>query len=97
MPARPYLEVPLVSVDRPITELGVIIGRTRGYLLSEETAQDAVDALAAVSRDVIGAAHGAGVSLIEDGQRRSVGATDGYVMTADTLQYSLGEGPCLSA
>ncbi|MEC5200441.1 GAF domain-containing protein [Arthrobacter sp. PL16] len=80
-----------------VDEIGVIIGRTKRYLLSDGTAQDAVDALADVARDVIGGAEGAGVSLIQDGNRTSVGATDAKVLQADTLQYSLGEGPCLTA
>ncbi|RJT75095.1 ANTAR domain-containing protein [Arthrobacter cheniae] len=80
-----------------IDELGVIIGRTKGFLLTEQTVQDAVDALAEVARDVIIHADGAGVSLIRDGDRTSVGATDAKVLEADNLQYTLGEGPCLSS
>jgi GAF domain-containing protein len=84
--------------DTPrVDEIGVIIGRTKGFLLSDRTAHEAVDALAEVARDVIGHAEGAGVSLIRDGERISVGATDAKVLEADTLQYKLGEGPCLSA
>ncbi|RJT81062.1 hypothetical protein D6T63_07755 [Arthrobacter cheniae] len=73
-----------------INELGVIIGRTRGFLLTEQTAQEAVNALAEVARDVITGAEGAGVSLIRDGDRTSVGATDAKVLEADNLQYTLG-------
>jgi GAF domain-containing protein len=80
-----------------VDEIGVIIGRTKRYLLSDGTAQDAVDALADVAGDVIDKAEGAGVSLIQDGNRTSIGATDAKVLQADNLQYSLGEGPCLSA
>lgn len=79
-------------------ELKTIFGRTKGYLLTEQTAHDGVDGLAEVARDVVGPATGAGVSVISvDGQRRSVGATDARVLEADTLQYELGEGPCLTA
>jgi GAF domain-containing protein len=85
------------SISPQISELGVIIGRTRGYLLTEQTAQAAVDALAEVARDVIRHAEGAGVSIIRAGERTSVGATDADVLEADALQYSLGEGPCLSS
>jgi GAF domain-containing protein len=84
--------------DTPrIDELGVIIGRTKGFLLTEQTAHDAVNALAEIARDVIILAEGAGVSLIQDGNRISVGATDRKVLAVDDVQYTLGEGPCLSA
>ncbi|MDQ0734767.1 GAF and ANTAR domain-containing protein [Arthrobacter agilis] len=81
----------------PITELGVIIGRTKGFLLTEQTAQHAVNELAEAARSVIDHAEGAGVSLVAGGERTSVGSTDSYVLAADQLQYKLGEGPCLTA
>ncbi|MHA7283894.1 GAF and ANTAR domain-containing protein [Arthrobacter sp. TMS2-4] len=75
-----------------------IFGRTNGYLLTEQTAHDAVDGLAEIARDIIGAAEGAGVSLMDtDGRRMSVGATDPRVLEADDQQYELGQGPCMSA
>jgi GAF domain-containing protein len=79
-------------------ELLAVFGRTNGYLLTEQTAHEAVDGLAQIARDIIGAAEGAGVSLIDtQGTRMSVGATDPRVLEADDLQYGAGEGPCLSA
>jgi GAF domain-containing protein len=79
-------------------ELFTLFGRTNGYLLTEQTAHDAVTALSAVARDIIGAAEGAGVSIIDSsGHRTSVGATDDIVVHADDLQYQLGEGPCINA
>ncbi|MFJ6003384.1 GAF and ANTAR domain-containing protein [Arthrobacter sp. NPDC092385] len=82
----------------PSSELFTIFGRTKGYLLTEQTAHDAVEALAGVAKDVIGAAQGAGVSIVDSsGHRTSVGATDDDVLEADNLQYDLGDGPCISA
>lgn len=74
-----------------------VFGRTNGYLLTERTAHEAVNGLAEIACDIIGAAEGAGVSLIDtDGTRISVGATDPRVLEADNLQYESGEGPCIT-
>lgn len=81
----------------PSTELGATLGRIRGLVLTQETAQHAVDLLAQAAHETIPKAAGAGVSLIHESRRISVGATDMLVSTADDLQYSLGEGPCLTA
>ncbi|MEC5201088.1 GAF domain-containing protein [Arthrobacter sp. PL16] len=78
-------------------EIAPIIGRAKGLLLTEQTAQQAVSALAAAAKDAIPHALGAGVSLIEGHRPTSVGATDNLVLRADNLQYELGNGPCLSA
>ncbi|MFC3300030.1 GAF and ANTAR domain-containing protein [Arthrobacter agilis] len=79
------------------SELGTTLGRIRGLVLTQETAQHAVDLLAQVAQDTTPNASGAGVSLIHGGHRVSVGATDDLVRSADDLQYTLGEGPCLAA
>ncbi|WP_104164922.1 GAF and ANTAR domain-containing protein [Arthrobacter sp. SX1312] len=90
---------PSSSSSSPLPpELLAIFGRTNGHLLTEQTAHNAVDGLAEIARDIIGAAEGAGVSLINtDGTRMSVGATDPRVLEADDQQYELGQGPCMSA
>lgn len=81
----------------PISELGVIVGRAKVFLLTEQTAQRAVVELAEAARMSIEHTEGAGVSLIMNGERTSVGYTDSYVLAADALQYELKEGPCLTA
>ncbi|RJT74409.1 ANTAR domain-containing protein [Arthrobacter cheniae] len=83
--------------DSSPNEIAPIIGRAQGLFLSEQTAQQAVSALAAAAKDAIPHALGAGVSLIEGHQPTSVGATDALVLEADNLQYELRNGPCLSA
>ncbi|WP_434992088.1 GAF and ANTAR domain-containing protein [Arthrobacter sp. Ld5] len=80
-----------------LNEIAPIIGRTQGVLLTEQTAQQAVSALAAAAKEAVPHAVGAGVSLIKDNKPTSVGATDRLVLQADELQYDLGDGPCLSA
>ncbi|WP_105032860.1 GAF and ANTAR domain-containing protein [Arthrobacter ruber] len=81
----------------PSSELGTTLGRIRGLALTQETAQHAVDLLARITQETTPNAFGAGVSLIHQAQRVSVGATDDLVRLADDLQYRLGEGPCLTA
>ncbi|WP_104167805.1 GAF and ANTAR domain-containing protein [Arthrobacter sp. SX1312] len=88
----------MVTTPPPSSPVPGVPGRTRGRLLTEQTAHDAVDGLAEVAFAVIRSADGAGVSLLDSGARRlSVGATSNGVLEVDDLQYELGEGPCLSA
>jgi GAF domain-containing protein len=87
----------LMMDDSTAHEISPIVGRATGLLLTEQTAQQAVSALAEAAREAISPAVGAGVSLIIDSQPTSVGATDSLVLQADALQYELGDGPCLSA
>ena len=80
------------------TELTTVFARIHGMLLSRESATSAVEQLAEVAQDVVDSAIGAGASLIDDqGHTTSTGTTDAVAEAGDTLQYALGEGPCLSA
>ncbi|MDQ0734094.1 GAF domain-containing protein [Arthrobacter agilis] len=83
--------------DSSLPEIGPLVGRAQGLLLTEQTAQQAVSALAIAAKEAIPRALGAGVSLIRDNRPTSVGATDAFVLQADNLQYEIGSGPCLSA
>jgi GAF domain-containing protein len=42
-------------------------------------------------------ADGAGLTLIEDNRSDTIVATADFVREVDTIQYNLGEGPCISA
>lgn len=80
------------------TELTTVFARIHSMLLSQESAVTAVEQLAEVAQDVVDSAIGSGASLIDDqGQTMSTGTTDAVAEAGDTLQYELGEGPCLSA
>ena len=42
-------------------------------------------------------ADGAGLTLLEKGQSDIIVTTDAFVTEVDSIQYSLGQGPCISA
>jgi len=98
-PGHPlWKPVPLMSSDSSPGELTTVFAHLHGMLLSEQDATTAVHQLALAARQVIGSATGAGVSLLdESGTRVSTASTDPAVEAADTAQYELGMGPCLSA
>jgi hypothetical protein len=52
--------------------------------------------LARVCATVLGAA-GTGLSLVDQEYRLPLGASDGAARSAERLQFTLGEGPCLEA
>lgn len=87
-----------MSRKQPLDELTTAIARIKGLLLTEEKVDHAVQLLARAIRLSVPAATGAGVSLLDSrGRRTSSGSTNEIVKRADALQYSLGQGPCLSA
>lgn len=82
----------------PLDELSTAIGRILGLLLTEEKVDDAVQNLSQAIWDSVPGTLGAGVSILDGrGRRTSKGFTDAVVKRADSLQYRLGEGPCLTA
>jgi GAF domain-containing protein len=82
----------------PLDDLTLALARIKGLLLTEEKVDRAVQALAEGIRDAFPGSSGAGVSLLdEQGRRTSTGVTDQVVLAADTAQYDLGQGPCLTA
>jgi GAF domain-containing protein len=79
-------------------ELAELAARMSPLLLSLDSVESAVEVLTGLAQQTIGAATGAGISLIDDvGHRTSKGATSALVLEADDLQYRLDEGPCLSS
>lgn len=87
-----------MSPDPSPGELSTVFAHLHGMLLSQHDADTAVTHLARTAHQMLPAATGAGVSLLgADGTRTSTAATNPAVEAADTLQYELGVGPCLSA
>jgi GAF domain-containing protein len=84
--------------DPAVAGLGAAWARVHEVVLQAQTAAEAVSQLVEVAQQLIPLAVGAGISLVDqDGVCTTVAATDAAVAQADTLQYELGEGPCLRA
>ena len=89
---------PTSTATLPLTdELAAVFARMTGLLLSEETVAAALGLLSSLAQETVPGSSGAGVSIIDEQNRRSSGSTDERVLQADSLQYELGEGPCLTA
>lgn len=87
-----------MTTQLPLSELSLVFARVKSMLLTADTATAAVDLLAEAAKTTIPAAIGAGVTIITDsGAQDSAGSTDRVVREADDLQYTTGQGPCLSA
>jgi GAF domain-containing protein len=88
-----------MAQDLPLTEeLSAVFARMSGLLLSEETVSTAVRLVTSLAQDCIPGTVGAGVTLIDEwGGRSTSAASDPVVERADSIQYELDEGPCLSA
>lgn len=87
-----------VSMQVPLAdELAGVFARMSGLLLSEETVETALGLLSSLARETVPRSSGAGVTVIDERDRRSSGSTDPRVQEADGLQYELDEGPCLTA
>lgn len=87
-----------MATELPLDELSLVFARINGMLLSEETVEHAVELLAQAAKSTVPGAIGAGVTVISSaGSKESAGSTDRVVREADDLQYTTGEGPCLSA
>jgi GAF domain-containing protein len=79
-------------------ELSAVFARMSGLLLSEETVSTAVSLVTSLAQDCIPGTAGAGVTLIDErGGKTTSAASDSVVERADSVQYELDEGPCLTA
>ncbi|WP_410611591.1 GAF and ANTAR domain-containing protein [Amycolatopsis sp. lyj-109] len=79
-------------------ELAVVAARMSGLLLSRRTVDSVLELIVSLANTTITAAAGVGVTLVDaDGGFVTTSASGPLVREADTLQYELGEGPCLAA
>lgn len=82
----------------PAEELAVVFARMSGLLMSTETVNSALGLLTTLAAETITGSDGAGVTLLDEhGERITTAATGPAVTRADSLQYELDEGPCLTA
>lgn len=79
-------------------ELAAVAARMSGLLLSRENVDSVLELIVSLAGTTIAAAEGVGVTLIDGaGAFVTTCASGPLVREADTLQYELGEGPCLAA
>lgn len=79
-------------------ELAAVAASAAGLLLTEKTVAETLKLITEAAKLSFPGALGAGVTLIDVNARKtSMAASDALVETADSLQYELEEGPCLTA
>ncbi|WP_159794807.1 GAF and ANTAR domain-containing protein [Puerhibacterium puerhi] len=84
--------------ELPGGDLGAVVARASGLLLSDEVAEAVLSLLTSTAVRIFPASYGAGISTTApDGARITAAATDAVVQRVDDLQYELDEGPCLTA
>ena len=78
-------------------DLAAALTQMAGLVLSRETVDTALQLVATLAATVTAGTLGAGVTVIDEVGMRSRAASNQAVEQADTLQYGLDEGPCLTA
>ena len=76
------------------------LGEAMAGLAQLSTQSGLVDLLTRVATYAVRAipgADGAGLTLLEDGRADTIVATAEFVTEIDTIQYTIGQGPCISA
>ncbi|WP_176449940.1 GAF domain-containing protein [Geodermatophilus saharensis] len=68
-----------------------------GLVLSQETVRSAVELVTALASATAPGTDGAAVTVVDEHGTRTMAATSELAERADALQYSLDEGPCLTA
>lgn len=78
-------------------ELGSALAQMSGVLLSAETVDTALRLVTSLAAATLPGTVGAGVTVIDERGKWTRAASDAVVEQADTAQYELDEGPCLTA
>jgi GAF domain-containing protein len=96
----PHAGVTVTGTTEPSAglELAGVFARVSGLLLSEQTVQASLSLLTALAAETLPGSIGAGITLTDQhGGATTSAASSPVVDQADSLQYSLAEGPCLQA
>jgi GAF domain-containing protein len=78
-------------------ELSASLSGLTGLLSSHRALEDTLVRIAEFAVQAIPGAQGAGLTLLEEDRPQTVVATADFVRAVDDVQYSLQEGPCVSA
>lgn len=78
-------------------ELEHALGGLAGLVSGTRSLEQVLTAVATLATAAIPGADGAGVTMTEAGRSDTVVASAPFVREVDTIQYRLGEGPCISA
>jgi GAF domain-containing protein len=89
---------PDLAAEPATGHLGDVVARTSGRMLADETIRAVLELVTATARQLVPHACGAGVTVADGPSGRTTTAgTDPVVEQADRRQYTLDEGPCLTA
>jgi GAF domain-containing protein len=78
-------------------ELAASLSGLSGLLSGHRALEDTLVRIAEFAVQAIPGAQGAGLTLLEEDRPQTVVATADFVRAVDDVQYSLQEGPCVSA
>jgi GAF domain-containing protein len=94
--ADPTLRPPTRSESED-DDLAVSVSALAGLSAARLSLQDLLTAVAVLAVRAIPGADGAGLTLIEADRADTIVKSAPFVREVDDIQYSLGEGPCISA
>ncbi len=81
----------------PAVDLGTALNQMAGLVLSRETVDTALELVTTLAAATTAGTLGAAVTVVDEHGKRSRAASNAAVEQADSLQYELDEGPCLTA
>jgi len=96
-PTTPAEPPPAVASAAPPVDLAWALGQMSGLLLSRETVDTALELVTTLAATTTAGTLGSAVTVVDEHGKRSRAASTSAAEQADTLQYDLDEGPCLTA